>query len=65
MSDDRQTDGEENKATHVYPLGDMREHVVDGGYCWCAPTVKEGGGLVIHNSFDERERFERGERKPS
>jgi hypothetical protein len=22
---------------HVYPLGDLREHVIDGVACWCGP----------------------------
>ncbi len=51
--------------THVYPLGDLREHelTVD---CWCEPLMEEGdvGVLVIHNSMDRREEYEEG-RKPS
>lgn len=52
--------------THVYPLNDMREHIVDGGTCWCKPRVEYCGfgRVVVHNSADGREAYERGERKP-
>ncbi len=56
------------KPTQIYPLQDLREHVVEGTECWCEPYVEPGEGneiLVIHNAADERERFERGERKTS
>jgi hypothetical protein len=49
---------------HVYPVNDLREHVTDGGTCecWCRPEVEEveGNALVIHNSMDQRERYEPG-----
>ena len=47
--------------SHVYPTNDLREHSVNG--CWCRPT--DDDGIVVHNSLDARELFERGERKPS
>ena len=47
---------------HVVPLEDLREHVLRN--CWCSPTIDEDS-IVIHNALDEREKFERGERKPS
>ncbi len=47
---------------HVVPLEDLREHVPQD--CWCCPTIDEDN-IVIHNALDEREKFERGERKPS
>ena len=52
---------------HVYPQNDLHEHETEGEDCWCSPLVEyEGAGkLVIHNSMDEREKFETGERKPS
>lgn len=46
---------------HVVPVEDLAEHLpVD---CWCHP--KHEDGVVIHAAFDEREKFERGERKTS
>jgi hypothetical protein len=56
---------------HVYPVGDLREHVTDNvhenGVCGCDPELQiEGAGVVIvHNSLDGREAFETGKRKPS
>jgi len=54
--------------THVYPLTDLREHDLTAD-CWCRPETKEysdrAGLVVVHNSMDGREAFERGERKPS
>lgn len=47
---------------HIYPLSDLREHVLTGLTCWCAPY--ENGGVIVHNSMDRREEYERG-RKPS
>jgi hypothetical protein len=46
---------------HVYPVNDLRDHITDGGKCWCNPSVKDN--VVIHNSMDERESYEQG-RKP-
>jgi len=46
---------------HVVPLDDMGEH--EPADCRCSPTEKNG--VVVHNAYDEREKFERGERKPS
>jgi site-specific recombinase XerD len=42
-------------------VGDLRCHSIDE--CWCNPIDDEG--VVAHNSMDQREQFERGERKPS
>jgi hypothetical protein len=42
---------------HVSPVDDLRPHVVDGP-CWCSPTDDEG--VIVHNSMDRREEFERG-----
>lgn len=53
---------------HVVPVNDTYEHE-DSSECWCCPTVDDdtppGTLLVIHNSYDEREKFETGERKAS
>jgi hypothetical protein len=46
----------------VIPLADLREHAQGEG-CWCDPFERDG--VLLHNSADERELFERGERKPS
>jgi hypothetical protein len=47
---------------HVVPIGDLREHkmTVD---CWCRPV--DDDGVIIHNSMDRREVYERGELLPS
>ena len=49
--------------THVYPINDLREHVVDGPDCWCNPQWDKEYDILIHNSFDQRELYETGERK--
>ena len=43
--------------THVYPLNDLREHILEGVDCPCEPTVEVIGAslLIIHNAFDHRE----------
>jgi len=46
---------------HVVLVDDLREH--EPASCWCSPT--EDDGVVLHHALDEREKFERGERKPS
>lgn len=45
---------------HVIPDNDLQEHA-ETNDCWCLP--KNDGQIVIHNSADERELYERGERK--
>jgi hypothetical protein len=47
--------------THLYPVNDLREHSVTD--CWCGPV--DDDGIVVHNSLDGREMYERGERKTS
>ncbi len=46
---------------HVVPVDDLREHSVTR--CWCRPV--DDDGVVVHNSLDGRELYERGDRKPS
>ncbi len=47
---------------HVYPLNDLREHDTENGLsCWCHP--QEDKGVIIHNSLDNREKYESGELK--
>ncbi len=49
--------------THVYPIQDLRDHILEGAMCWCKPTVDED--VIVHNSMDDREDFECGNRKVS
>jgi len=49
---------------HLIPLEDLREHEATM-QCWCVPEEDNDDPIVIHNSADGRELFERGERKPS
>lgn len=49
---------------HVVPQNDLREHVVDPvRVCWCDPTEHDDD-VIVHNSMDRRELYERGELKP-
>jgi hypothetical protein len=48
---------------HVVPIADTFMHVPTP-YCWCNPEVNKDG-TVIHHADDNREAFERGERKPT
>lgn len=48
---------------HVLPVNDLMEHVEDET-CECKPTIRyvDGGGkIVIHNSWDGREYWEKWE----
>jgi len=45
--------------THVVPESDTRRHVL-GPDCWCEPVTD--AYMLVHNSADERELYERGER---
>lgn len=47
---------------HVIPLNDWREHEINPD-CWCNPFYDEE--VIVHNSLDERELYERGEKKLS
>jgi hypothetical protein len=53
--------------SQVYPINDTRRHVTTGTDCWCDPRVETVNDveIVTHNSHDEREKFETGERLPS
>lgn len=53
-----------NTVSHVIPQHDVREHEETAG-CWCQPALDYEFMVATHNSADERERFEAGERKPS
>jgi len=49
---------------HVYPVGDEREHELQGTTCPCGPRVEweHAEAVVIHNAFDCREILEEAER---
>lgn len=62
-SDDDEIPGEFfNERMHVYPTNDIREHILSLD-CPCQPVLDEEDNIVIHNSFDGREAYERGDRK--
>lgn len=47
---------------HVTPINDLREHE-DSAACWCGPSRDdEEPRVVIHNSMDQRETYEKGRR---
>lgn len=50
------------KPIHVYPINDLREHILVGFGCHCGPTViyENGVPIVRHNSYDGREIKEKG-----
>jgi hypothetical protein len=52
----------EDGEVHVIPQNDLRDHE-ESTTCWCQPHFDDG--VIVHNSMDQRELFERGERKPS
>ena len=41
----------------VFPTDDFREHVLSSD-CWCKP--RNDNGVLVHNSMDRREEYERG-----
>lgn len=51
---------------HVVPVSDLKTHVIDvTGECWCHPRIEREGlsSILVHNSSDGREKYERGERR--
>ena len=50
--------GTEDVPACVYPLDDLREHDPDNMECWCKPRFDDG--VLVHNSRDKREEYERG-----
>ena len=55
--------GWQSNGDWVVPLNDLRPHLADNAECPCQPFYD--GRILVHNSFDGRESFERGERKVS
>jgi hypothetical protein len=53
-----------NLVQHIIPTDDLYEHELMPT-CWCCPDVDKVQFIVAHNSADQREAFETGERKPS
>jgi hypothetical protein len=56
---------------HVEPINDLIEHDTSGQPCVCGPTehpVKHDNGsigwVVVHNSLDDRERYEQDREAP-
>lgn len=55
-----QLDSDSSNIWHVFPMGDLREHITDGfDECWCSPSYNDS--VVTHNSLDGREYAERGQ----
>lgn len=52
-----------HKIIHVLPINDMHKHAEEGHSCLCNPKIKIENGhmIVIHNSWDGRELYERNE----
>lgn len=50
--------------THIVPVEDVREHETEPT-CWCRPDWEAEGCMYVHHAMDEREAYERGERKPN
>jgi len=57
ISNKWETDGES-----VWPIADLKPHIIDSDSCWCRPFYD--GAILVHNSLDGRESYEKG-RKPS
>jgi hypothetical protein len=47
---------------HVAPVNEIDRHFAVN--CPCG-TREDEAGVIVHSSYDGREAFERGERKPS
>ena len=57
----------EHHIVEVYPADDIGHHSIDTrGRCRCRPEIEEDGldWIVIHQSFDGREDYETGKRRP-
>ena len=49
---------DEQTPRHVWPVNDLKPHVLNGKRCWCGATEKDG--VVVHHSMDRREEYEVG-----
>lgn len=46
---------------HVYPTNDLHPHNTEGDECPCMPRIEVVAGgdyIVVHNAWDEREKYE-------
>lgn len=64
MSDDKRLTGwdtleHSSGLIHILPINDLKPHKETGVDCWCRPIIDDN--IVIHNSMDRRELYERGE----
>ena len=51
-----------DQTIHVIPVNDYREYITDKN-CWCNPLEdEEEPNIIIHNSMDQRELYETGQR---
>lgn len=51
---------------HVFPVNDLKDHDIEGTQCTCIPKViiePDCDIIVMHNSFDGREKDEWAEQK--
>jgi hypothetical protein len=48
-----------NTSTHVHvvPMDDLREHYLTQD-CACAPQTDDDPRVIVHNSYDQREKSE-------
>jgi hypothetical protein len=52
----------EREVYHILPVNDLKRHSEQGCRCWCEPSIEQydnGNCMVVHNSADGREFFER------
>jgi len=52
----------ESGERHAIPIDDLRPHD-ETEACWCAPFADRE--VIVHNSMDLREKYERGELRPA
>ena len=59
------TKGTNDERLHIVPINDLRPHKTSMD-CWCKPKRdEEESNVIIHNSMDKREEYERDERAMS
>lgn len=63
MTNDNNLGGWLATAQYVVPIEDLKYHDAGKKSCWCHPILNNG--LLIHNSMDKREEYERKKRKSS
>lgn len=59
-----QTDSGGYEPAEIYPINDLKPHILGGrSPCWCKAVDDEG--VIVHNAMDGREAFQDGIRKLS